>query len=541
MEPQNISISRTNANLTDFIAELAQMNGTSRSVENKIGFEQIHCAIKQRRVQDVCTDIAELLNYRWHDQDKVLQLYQPISSKIQEDNRYQSLIQTRLSSLKQVYDLLDIPEGQLRKLGQMDPQALQKQGGVFMNHVYVGALEKRVRVFIELLGSSSNSSLTELVSHFGYCSLKWTELTPVQQRLAYILAVPENEDSPQAARTALRTAESSGVRFTTITFDEHLNALQINVSTEFCLFRCLKSQLAHQSPRPVHIRPYENALVGREIKDVKLENTPFNVKAYQEEYPSIWLNAFQQLSRLLPYSLYSDAIPSKAVGESDAKYIDAAEQPTNPASLHGKASSVAQVLNHLCRVYGKVWWRKEDAIFFRSKHWYQERKSQYPPAYYKTLEDSLRKNGAVTATDILGLAKLTRHQLRGLRLYALERSYKLLGVREVHELDAPCNTDHFLLRFFSTLSAVQQDKVLTKPGLPLSEMKPLQKKAFHDALSETKIRRDRILLADRFAISQSLFTARKKEDYSLNIIKYECNERARTNVIPAYTGVVFKK
>ncbi len=265
----------------------------------------------------------------------------------------------------------------------------------------------------------------------------------------------------------------------------------------------------------------------------------FPSSEYKESYPSIWLDSFSQLSKMLPYSLYSDAIPNHFAGESDELYVDSPETPNNPESIKSKRRSVTQALNHFCRIHRKIWWRKGDAIFFQSRRWFNAREERFPLEVYRELQDTVRTKGFLGVPEMLKLSKLTRKQLRGIREFARERSCKLTGNRDVLALDDGSQYDYFYLQFFAKLSEKQKVQSLSPIGVLREKMTLIQKEAFFETLIQTGWGVQNVIGLKKFSIRQEVFKGKRKEDVNLLLIKYFPENGKNSFSFRECTGAVF--
>src|SRR5205807_806941 len=81
-------------------------------------------------------------------------------------------------------------------------------------------------------------------------------------------------------------------------------------------------------------------------------------------------DSFGQRAERLPFALYSDYFPSPPLGVDEARFQGSREESGNPAYFSLEKMSVAAALDGFSGRFNRVWWRKGDALFFRSRSWF---------------------------------------------------------------------------------------------------------------------------------------------------------------------------
>lgn len=550
MENPCLSFVRQDTTLFDLVSLLNRADKQTRSVSAKIQSEQIHLAVKNRCPAEIESDVATLLNYRWSKQnqtDTSLRLEMPASAETLERAHNDAKFQGKLEFVQELRRALTLSEPELKDLRAfmleriesgkpIDEQTCRQKGIYFQHPMYEALLHENFRALFGLMCSFDVPTLKELFSDFGSIHLDWNVLSAAQQQWTSVLAVRKYNGNVVLKEEVLPLLQKYGIHYSSGDNGNYPMAPSIDLANTGMIARTLK--MNHYVPMPVHVSPYA-ADLSKELKDELLRHQKFPSREYRESYPSCWLDAFVQLARLLPYSLYSDAIPLHPVGESDALYVNSPEKPDNPKSIWATDISVEQALNHLCRIYRKVWWRKGNSIFFRTETWFHERESQLPLPLYRNLQEAWAKKGKLEAAHFLSLSKLTRQQLRGMRLYALERSRKIVLNRETSELRRPLQADFFLLRFFASLSEAHQGKALTPEGLPLQDMTTREREAYFDTLLQTRLKCSQMEAVTQFAIQQKIFTSPRQEDVRLGLVKYLMGIPNLREEYTVQTGFVF--
>jgi hypothetical protein len=146
----------------------------------------------------------------------------------------------------------------------------------------------------------------------------------------------------------------------------------------------------------------------------------------------------------------------------------------NPPVLALEKMSVAKALDALCVRFGKIWWREGDALFFRSRTWFLDRRFQVPPPVLAALQQQLRARGKLDRQGVELLAGLNDQQIRGLDLLVQEQSKRWVPW--------PASTMYRPLRAYAQLRIDQQEQVLRPEGLAVAKMTPAQRYAYQEAL-----------------------------------------------------------
>jgi hypothetical protein len=220
---------------------------------------------------------------------------------------------------------------------------------------------------------------------------------------------------------------------------------------------------------PVRGRPYERR-PGAQVPvfdDLKRIPFPAGFKLDSTETED-WPEVMEKLARCVPMSLFSDHFT--ALPHPKDRGIKA------PPNLKGL--SLAEGLDALCDYYGRLWWRDQDALFFRSRRWFVDRLYEVPPPVLAFLRQELAAHAKLDAEGLTALSRLTFRQLEGLNAAS---ALAELGIRRGMVLfyrdPQGARAAHGYLQVYATLNETQKGKVLTPSGLPIAEMAPEQQQA----------------------------------------------------------------
>lgn len=249
---------------------------------------------------------------------------------------------------------------------------------------------------------------------------------------------------------------------------------------------------------PVRGRPYPpdavepTASLVLPQKDEEMERLPFppDWSLKQERIFESWDSVLESLKPHLPSRLriYSDALEGSRIGRFSGQTpllarigqnMDRAQvaQSLNISPLPDlKGLSLAAGLDALCEVYGKLWWRRGDALFFRSRLWFREQEYEVPPQVEPTLTRLLNRDPPDIDKALLLLARLTPKQFMGYTMricaaYARSRSLPVpsafLG-----------SGGQQMVLLYSTLRPDHRQRVLSADGLPFTGMDTAQQAEF---------------------------------------------------------------
>ena len=540
------SFEQSDLSLPDLISIIRKQNGKALSVNSTLISEQVHLSIRKETPDQIASNLAELLNYRWGENHGVPELFQPASSSVFERQVNQISLDKKLTQFEEICKALELPQEELQRRLNLQISKTEKYPYHFQGQFYGSLSSPRNRLLLAFFASLPFSVIREMFAGFGSVRMKWNDLSPEQRDLTFQLARLTDGGSGISDEEWLSVLRLTGVKISSAAYSSNdVSNLSIGLAKRGVGIRTLKYPLASNSSLIVHFNPYltrnlsQRIDVISELKDPALDKMEFPSKSYKESYPSIWLDSFLQLSKLLPYSLYSDATPNHFAGESDQLYVDSPETPENPESIRSKRRSVTEALNHFCRIYRKIWWRQSDAIFFQSRRWYDARVERFPLKIYQELQETVCRKGLLGVQELIKLSGLTRNQLSGMRAYAQERSCRLTGNRDVLALDDGNQYDYFFLQFYAKLSDKQKSKALSPEGVLREEMTQIQKDAFSETLVQIGLEPETILGLQKFSIRQEVIKGRKKEDVNLLLIQYLPGNSKNSLPFRECTGVAY--
>ncbi len=180
-----------------------------------------------------------------------------------------------------------------------------------------------------------------------------------------------------------------------------------------------------------------------------------------------WSEVVGELSRHLPFALYSDDF---------AGTRDWQRQRVLPADL--SRFSLAAGLDALCKAHDRLWWRSGDALFFRSRAWFYERRFEVPPPVQARLAEQIDLERGLTPAAFTTLSRLSLQQLQGLSAAAaFEARRRGVSTRERYGWYYYVRRAYPLLRFFGTLSE-RQKRLVFAEGLRPDDMSPAQREQF---------------------------------------------------------------
>jgi hypothetical protein len=355
----------------------------------------------------------------------------------------------------------------------------------------------------------SPSQLTELCAA-GRLGLyiPWREMTPQQQAIArdaqealvrYRQTVAK--EYPPDLEQAQRILAEFGICLYVNLTDGRPTFLQLDVPgghTNFSLgppvVRPNRLRTEPDQVRPARRNPYSQSAVSgqqsavssrpspaerpespnRRAAQTELETKPFPARGFRQQVPSVWPQVFRQLSERLPLALYSDSYPSTPFRPMTS---------TESALLPLEKMSIAEALDALCTRHDRVWWQRGDALFFRSRTWFLDKRSTLPAPLRQQLDERLRANQRLDAGVLDQLATLTFPQLYGFSERALEQRGEGWG---------GWNRDFaffWVLRAYDALSPAQRQRALAEPGVSLGELTPLQRERLRGAILMAEPRR----------------------------------------------------
>lgn len=541
-----INLEQYDLSLPDLISKLNKHSEKALAVHSSLVSEQVHLSIKKETPEQIEANIAELLNYRWAENHGVQELFQPAASAIFERQVNQISLDKKLDEFGEICKALELPKEELERRASIPISKNVEYPYHFQRQFYGSLVYPQNRLLVAFFVSLPFNVIKEMFEGQGSYQIKWNTLSPDQQELVLQLTQLADGGSRTSCEEWLRQLQIIGVKATSAGYgSDSVSNLFISLGKHGVGIRTLKYPWTLNSSIFVHFNPYLARNLSQridqivELKDPVLDKMNFPSSEYKESYPSIWLDSFSQLSKMLPYSLYSDAIPNHFAGESDELYVDSPETPNNPESIKSKRRSVTQALNHFCRIHRKIWWRKGDAIFFQSRRWSNAREERFPLEVYRELQDTVRTKGFLGVPDMLKLSKLTRKQLRGMREFARERSCRLTGNRDVLALDDASQYDYFYLQFFAKLSEKQKVQSLSPIGVLREEMTLIQKDAFFETLVQTGWGVQNVIGLKKFSIRQEVFKGKRKEDVNLLLIKYFPENGKNSFSFRECTGIVY--
>jgi hypothetical protein len=218
--------------------------------------------------------------------------------------------------------------------------------------------------------------------------------------------------------------------------------------------------------------------------DEEMDRLPFPAgwSLKQEQIFTPWADILDSLKpHLLPrFRIYSDDLEGRRIGRFSADTALLARTGQNPSAaqlpqLLGvptlpdmKRLSMTAGLDALCDAYGKLWWRRGDALFFRHRLWFREQEYGVPPQLEPTLARLLSQNPPNIDGALLLLARLPPKQFMG---YAARVCAAYTRSRPLPVPAGFLQGDgQPLALLYARLRADQRRRVLSSDGLPFAAM-----------------------------------------------------------------------
>jgi hypothetical protein len=197
-----------------------------------------------------------------------------------------------------------------------------------------------------------------------------------------------------------------------------------------------------------------------------------------------WLGYLGELSRHTSMPLFSDDF----VGTPDREDFN---QGTPTPDVTGLP--LPKALDKLCEHFGRVWWREQGALFFRSNNWFIRDAYEPPASVVALVQQQITDKEKLDVTALTTLAGLSRRQLEGLSPAILGFSDSLFLSHDI-ENDQQRSTiirskdrirareAHAFLQHFGALSAEQKRAAMSPGGLSIADIAEPQREAYLETL-----------------------------------------------------------
>lgn len=486
-----VTLEREAVTLEELLAALSKQADLKLSAGRGIRWDQVTLRVKRRSARRVMAELAELLNCTWEREERQHVLNMGTRARAFEENLRRRWFGGAVDELLDYAALAKRPPEYYLRLKEavdrkqwLDPRLRQ---GVAMTVLTTPGQHATLQLLLTL----SRDQLLSLISEQQYY-LRWEEMNPIQRELALqianymetngYLSRPSESILPGARQwvqemglvlqNSARTRSPHPSRYEVYIGRASVEGGAYITSRSASPQGLVETRGNPYPPRDPR-RARSAAAGSREYED--LEGMPFPARGFRQTYPSTWPEVFRQLAERLPFALYSDYFPVPPIGWAVPADWNPREETGNPPIPPLEKMSLAQGLDALCARYGKVWWRRGDALFFRSRTWFLDRLYQVPPPVLKALRQKFRTLGRLDRQGIDLLAGLTRRQLSGIGLLTEEElNGSPRGYLE-HQMYLP-------LRVFALFTQEQKARALSEAGVPFRQMTPTQQRAYREAL-----------------------------------------------------------
>jgi len=481
-----VTLERDAVTLQELLTALGDQADFKLAAGRDVQWDQVTLHVRDRPIDQVMTDLAELLNYSWERGPREQRILSPdLRARAHEEDLRQRWYGAAVDLLLEYAALARRPPEYYIRLketlrGKPPPDRRLRPPALDI------VTRPGSHASLRLLFTLSREQLLALVSanELGYY-LPWREMSPAQREMA--LQIADEMEAPRPHGTpslpdARRWVQQMGLRLLVYLGNGTHHPSGYMVFMGKALLEAGFAISTSPAPRPAEARgrpyPARDSRRDRGVRPLAeyqdLEEMPFPARGFRQSFPSTWPEVFAQLAERLPFALYSDSFAAPPVGRDARAFLNSGEESGNPPLLPLEQMSVAAVLDALCVRHGKIWWREGDALFFRGRTWFLERLAQPPPPVVATLRRQLQAHGKLDAHGVTLLARLTYPQFEGLQ--------RLVEEDLKRRVAWPTPTMYRLLQAYETLTEEQQAQVLADGGLPLGQMTPAQQHAYQEAL-----------------------------------------------------------
>jgi hypothetical protein len=457
----------------------------------EVRWDRVSVYWRERPVEKVLVELAELLNYAWIDNGAKRTLRADARARASGQNERRRWFGFAAERLLRYAGLAQRPPTYYRRMKENlkgEELALQQP---LLDRLANPSLHSTLRLLLTL----SEEQLLDLVSAGEQeYYLPWRQMTPLQQDLAFRIAQELESPAPSpkylqvtSVPEARRWVQEMGlvlkvwlwpgtnyVKFCSVRLGDGNILCGYNIDG-----KPFSPQRFETRGNPYHSlgsrrRSTEDNSNGYD----DLDAIPFPFRNFRQAYPSTWPVIFRQLAERLPFALYSDYFPAAPTGVDASYVMGPNEVQSTPAVLPLERMSVAEALDGLCACYGRVWWRRGDALFFRKRTWFLDRLFQTPPPVLTSLQEQLMSQGRLDRNGLDLLAGLTWRQIAGLYLLAQEQFQTATVMPWAERLHRAV----WLLQFYGILAPPQKERSLESTGLPVAQMTTGQRYAYQEAL-----------------------------------------------------------
>lgn len=476
--------------LKDVVESVTKQTDVSLGVDGPCRWDGVMANVKERSVAKVKADLAELFLYSWTDD--------PAKPLLTAGARVRGLEQRhRAKTFGGAADRMAAYAALVHQPPEFFQQyATERSKGRFaddprLRHVEPELFLSRPHRFA--IGLWSTLTRDQLAATFAASShrvyLPWRQMTDEQRKIAHALAEECENPAPGPKYLTIGSAPHSvelvqefGVVLMGWTWNfgrsSHIKYAQV-YRTKPPILLAYNLDFREETPQGKANRgsPYELAPSDpageRSYSD--LDRMPFPGKGFRQSFPMTWPDTFRQLADRLPFALYSDYFTGKSVGTDNS--ATPREVSGNPAVMPFESMHVGQALDTLCSHVGQVWWRRGDAIFFRSRTWFIDRVYNPPRDVLALCRKQLTEKGKLDRDAVDHLAALTWQEMAGLDNLAQDESARA-SFRSYFGFHHGL---HRLLQVYAGLKPEERDLAFGD-GLPASKLGLAQRRAYQDAL-----------------------------------------------------------
>lgn len=497
------------------------------SADNDAAIERISVFTKQMPVQDVLANVATLYGWDWSSDNKdVLTLGPSTKRKRWEQRRSDAMVSNAFVPV-------------LEKLrAEVETRAARERGAkaafqAAKDPEQTNLREREYRwLKAETAASRFCATLTRLqkqqLLEQEQVDVPWSQLTPLQRDLSIAVVMPyqfgrsnfsdsgkgwdeapTKEERERYANELVSRLTRTGVTLS-ITLEPVTGVvLGLRVAGHTSVPDTAGLGKFEETLPPVRGNPYiipdeeQKGVSGAPTSVVRdgiyteLENTPFPDKLNVVPGDS-WSDVVAKLAERIDKPIFSDGyIAARGIRPTRRLGLDGGTiRPLAPPAdeLLTRSGSLASGLDLLCRTYNMVWWQQNGALFFRSRTWLVERRYEVPVPIRKILLTEIRnlsrEYGGPTpiATALLQtLSGLRLHQLQGLSATGKPGEEIEFFISKGERLNNSVISLRFF-GFFNSLTAAQQQAVLSTSGLTMGAMEEDQQSALANIVGPKGLR-----------------------------------------------------
>lgn len=478
---------------------LRRLSGSSPSrlqANRPLAWERVSLFARDIPLQQILLGLSDLLNAEWESQGDGEQpqrqvLVQSVRARRYEERLWRDTRERASQPLFALAHYTRTPAQQWAKreksLGETEPD------DPLLSYTNLKSLaQPSSHAALQLLTTLSLAQRQTLLE-YGRLFLRWRAMSPRQRELTAAMV-----GDPQGSNNAYRYGDRLPGEVAQKNAEESLAWLEqfglvlyagmdpatgavvsygIDLGSAQFPYAFFGHALFEPSLLPVRGRPYPPPPDAVPAVYDDLERMPFPPKfRLSTDRAYAWSEVVEQLSQHLPMPLFSDDFTGTRDPRSRIELPDLARL------------NLAEALDALCKAHGRLWWREGDALFFRSRTWFVERRYEVPPPTLALLSERLGKEHRLDTVVVAALSRLTLQQLQGLAgaaNFQLDRGHARLRGSVFFQAQRA----FLFLQFYSTLSASQQRQVLSSQGLTWERMPLSQQHAFFDLAAISQGRR----------------------------------------------------